>query len=91
MESFVVTFRLESHYYDNDALNIVTLVEKEFSAEDLDSLFDLLEDMETLDALDDSVVFNEDAESEPDEVNVEYIKINDHLGKVVYQDEDFIE
>ena len=88
MERFVVTFQLNS-YYEDESLNLTNIIDEEYEAEDLDSLFDILDDSDEIDSIDDSSVINIDTDDSPDEVNIEYVLIKDEGGTEVYRDEDY--
>ena len=85
---FKVTFKLES-YYDDESNNLTGSVLKEFDADNLDALFEILDDMDEIDSIDDTSVINLETDDSPDEVNIEYVLINDDTGKEVYRDEDY--
>jgi len=88
MTSFSVTFQLRS-FYDDSSFDLSSLVKKEYEGENLDDIFEILEDTDELDTIDDSVVINNSTEMDPIEVNIEYVVIKDEKGTEVYRDEDF--
>ena len=88
MTSFSVTFQLRS-FYDDSSFDLSSLVKKEYEGENLDDIFEILEDTDELDTIDDSVVINNSTEIDPIEVNIEYVAIEDEKGTEVYRDEDF--
>ena len=88
MTSFSVTFQLRS-FYDDSSFDLSSLVKKEYEGENLDDIFEILEDTDELDTIDDSVVINNSTEIDPIEVNIEYVVIEDEKGTEVYRDEDF--
>ena len=67
------------------------MIEKTYEAEDLDGIFEILDETDEIENLDDSSVMNEEADEEPEEVNIEYVLIHDENGTKVYRDEDFEE
>ena len=58
---------------------------KEFEADTLDDLFEILDDMDEIDQIDDQEVINDDTDEEPEEVNVEYVLIHNSEGTEVYR------
>lgn len=88
MTDFTVTFQLTS-FYDEDEFNMTETVDKSYEADSLDDLFDLLDEGDFADELDDSAVLNTETEDSPIEVNVEYVLIHDEKGSEVYRDEDY--
>ena len=81
---FTVTFQITA-YHENSRLNKKSLQEKDFEAKSLDKLFEILDERETIDSVDDSDVMVDD----PIEVNVEYVLICDEKGKEVYRDKSY--
>ena len=85
MNKFMVTFQVAG----DDEMNrgIIYTTKKEFESENLESLFDLLEEG----------IGNETIQPEIDvphidgDINVEYVLIHDNNKKEVYRDEDFDE
>ena len=88
MKKFAVTFQLNS-YYEDESLNLTNTIDEEYEANDLDSLFDILDEPDEIDSIDDSSVINLDTNDSPDEVNIEYVLIKDESGTEVYRDEDY--
>lgn len=88
MALFTVTFQLKS-YYSDDQFDKENVIKKEYDAEDIDSLFDILDDTDELDSIDDTIVINDASPEPPEEVNIEYVLIHDHEGKQVYKDDDY--
>lgn len=88
MANFTVTFQLQS-FYPDDEYDLKELFNKDYEADDLDSLFDILDDTDELDSVDDTGVLNDDSPDEPDEINIEYVLIHDQDGNEVYRDEDY--
>ena len=88
MKRFAVTFQLNS-YYEDESLNLTNTIDEEYEANDLDSLFDILDEPDEIDSIDDSSVINLDTDDSPDEVNIEYVLIKDESGTEVYRDEDY--
>ena len=88
MEKFVVTFELKSFYQD-DKYDKVALSTKDYEANTLDDLLEILDDMEEIDQIDEQNVINDDAVEEPEEVNVEYVQIHNAEGLEVDRDEDY--
>ena len=88
MKRFAVTFQLNS-YYEDESLNLTNTIDEEYEANDLDSLFDILDEPDEIDSIDDSSVINLDTNDSPDEVNIEYVLIKDESGTEVYRDEDY--
>ncbi len=84
MPMFTVTFQIESTYFDNEEYNLVDTVEKEYEAESLEVLQDLLDDPEALNEIDDFDVFHPDCPDAPDEITLYVIQIVNEEGKVVY-------
>ena len=88
MANFVVTFQLNSNY-DDESLNLTDTVEEEYEADDLDALFEILDDPDEMDSIDDASVINMDTDGTPYEVNIECVLIKDQGGAEVYRDEDY--
>ena len=88
MTKFLVTFQLKSFYAD-DQYDLTAILSNEYESDDLDDLFELLDDMDEIEKIDDQLVINEKADEEPDEINVEYVLINDSDGNELYRDEDY--
>ena len=88
MKKFAVTFQLNS-YYEDESFNLTNTIDEEYEANDLDSLFDILDEPDEIDSIDDSSVINLDTNDSPDEVNIEYVLIKDESGTEVYRDEDY--
>ena len=80
---FQVKFRLSSHHEDPKH-NLVETVEEEREAENLDELFEKLNDEQDWD---DECVINFDAHDSLISTNRDFIKIKDSNGKVVCKDE----
>ena len=57
MANFVVTFQLNSNY-DDESLNLTNTIEEEYEADDLDALFEILDDPDEMDSIDDASVMN---------------------------------
>lgn len=88
MSNFLVTFQLSS-YYEDESLNLTNIIEEDFEADDLDSLFEIIDDPDNTDSIDDSSVINMDTDDSPYEVNIEYVLIKDESGSVLYKDDDY--
>ena len=88
MAKFVVTFQLNSNY-DDESLNLTETIEEEYETDDLDALFEILDDPDEIDSIDDASVINMDTDETPYEVNIEYVLIKDEAGAEVYRDEDY--
>ena len=88
MANFEVTFELKS-YYEDEAYNLVETITETMEVDDLDALFEILDDPDTLDEIDDTCVINLDTDDSAEEINIEYVLIEDESGKVVYKDEDY--
>ena len=88
MANFEVTFELKS-YYEDEAYNLVETITETMEADDLDALFEILDDPDTLDEIDDTCVINLDTDDSAEEINIEYVLIEDESGKVIYKDEDY--
>ena len=88
MANFVVTFQLNS-FYEDKSFNLTDTIEEEFEADDLDSLFEILDDTDEMDSVDDASVINMDTDETPYEVNIEYVLIKDEGGAEVYRDQDY--
>jgi hypothetical protein len=85
---FLVTFQLKS-FYEDEQFDKTAIVSNEYESDDLDDLFELLDDMDEIEKIDDQLVINEKADEDPDEINVEYVLINDSAGNELYRDEDY--
>ena len=88
MANFTVTFQLISNY-DDESLNLTDTIEEEYEADDLDALFEILDDPDEMDSIDDASVINMDTDETPYEVNIEYVLIKDESGSEVYKDKDY--
>ena len=88
MANFLVTFQLNS-YYEDESLNLTNIIEEDFEADDLDSLFETLDDPDEIDSIDDASVINMHTDETPYEVNIEYVLIKDEGGAEVYKDKDY--
>lgn len=88
MANFTVIFQLKS-YYTDESLNLSDTIEEKYEANDLDSLFEILDDNEEIENIDDTSVINMTTDDSPEEVNIEYVKIKDESGKEVYRDKDY--
>ncbi len=88
MAIFLVTFQLKS-FYEDEQFDKTAIVSNEYESDDLDNLFELLDDMDEIEKIDDQLVINEKADEDPDEINVEYVLINDSDGNELYRDEDY--
>ena len=88
MANFEVTFELNS-YYEDEAHNLAEIITETMEADDLDALFEILDDPDTLDEIDDTCVINLDTDDSAEEINIEYVLIEDESGKVIYKDEDY--
>tara|TARA_B100000965_G_scaffold372761_1_gene362696 strand:+ start:67 stop:345 length:279 start_codon:yes stop_codon:yes gene_type:complete len=85
MNKFMVTFQVAG----DDEMNrgIIYTTKKEFESENLESLFDLLEE-----GIGDETIQPEiDVPHIDGDINVEYVLIHDNNKKEVYRDEDFDE
>ena len=85
MKKFMVTFQVAG----DDEMNrgIIYTTKKEFESENLESLFDLLEE-----GIGDETIQPEiDVPHIDGDINVEYVLIHDNNKKEVYRDEDFDE
>jgi len=87
METFTVLFAINSCYED-ESLNLSMRLEQSIEADNLDSLFEILDDPDFINTIDDSDVINQESDQSPVEVNVEYIRITDTYGSLVYEDND---
>ncbi|BBM86350.1 hypothetical protein UABAM_04736 [Candidatus Uabimicrobium amorphum] len=85
MGIFKVTFKLESEY-ENELLNQSALIERDVDADDLDMVYQILDEGDYTEHIDDSVVIDIDSEEKPIVVNIEYVKIVDSSGTVVYEE-----
>ena len=88
MANFMVTFQLISNY-DDESLNLTDTIEEGYEADDLDALFEILDDPDEMDSIDDASVINMDTDETPYEVNIEYVLIKDENGAEVYRDKDY--
>jgi len=88
MPSFTVTFELKS-FYEDEQFNMSSIAKEEFDSDDLEELFDELNDGDVIENIDDSSVINLDADDSPQEVNIEYVLIHDESGSELYRDEDY--
>ena len=88
MAIFLVTFQLKS-FYEDEQFDKTAIVSNEYESDDLDNLFELLDDMDEIEKIDDQLVINKKADEDPDEINVEYVLINDSDGNELYRDEDY--
>lgn len=88
MANFLVTFQLNS-YYEDESLNLTNIIEEDFEADDLESLFETLDDPDEIDSIEDASVINMDTDETPYEVNIEYVLIKDEDGAEVYKDKDY--
>jgi hypothetical protein len=88
MANFEVTFELKS-YYEDEAYNLVETITETMEADDLDALFEILDDTDTLFEIDDGCVINFNTDDSAEEINIEYVLIEDESEKVVYKDEDY--
>jgi hypothetical protein len=84
MPLFTVIFQIESTYYDNEQYNLVGTVQKEYQAESLEALQELLDDPESLNSVDDFDVFHPDCPDPPDEITLFVIQIVNEEGSVVF-------
>ena len=85
MNKFMVTFQVAG----DDEMNrgIIYTTKKEFESENIESLFDLLEE-----GIGDETIQPEiDVPHIDGDINVEYVLIHDNNKKEVYRDEDFDE
>ena len=85
---FNVTFQISSFYAD-ESLNTSCTAKKIYEASDLDSLFDILDNTDELETIDDTCAINPDINEGPDEINIEYVLIHDESDIEVYRDADF--
>jgi hypothetical protein len=85
---FLVTFQLKS-FYEDEQFDKTVIVSNEYESDDLNDLFELLDDMDEIEKIDDQLVINKKADEDPDEINVEYVLINDSDGNELYRDEDY--
>lgn len=90
MPLFSVTFELKS-FYDDESLNKQATVVHEIEGDSLDAIYDILDESDYIEGVDDSDVLNLDADECPEEVNIEYVLIHDSSGTELYRDEDFKE
>ena len=88
MPLFNVTFQISSSYAD-EFLNISSTAKKIYEAADLDSLFDILDNTDELETIDDTCAINPDADKGPNEINIEYVLIHDESDIEIYRDPDF--
>jgi len=88
MPLFNVTFQISSFYAD-ESLNISSTTKKIYEAADLDSLFDILDNTDELETIDDTCAINPDIDKGPDEINIEYVLIHDESDIEIYRDADF--
>lgn len=88
MAIFLVTFQLKS-FYEDEQFDKTAIVSNEYESDDLNDLFELLDDMDEIEKIDDQLVINKKADEDPDEINVEYVLINDSDGNELYRDEDY--
>ena len=88
MAIFLVTFQLKS-FYEDEQFDKTVIVSNEYESDDLNDLFELLDDMDEIEKIDDQLVINKKADEDPDEINVEYVLINDSDGNELYRDEDY--
>ncbi len=88
MAQFNVTFELKS-FYDDESHNLTEIVVEEMDADDLDDLFEILDEGDAIEEIDDISVINLDTDDSPTEVNIEYVLIMDEAGEVIYKDEDY--
>ena len=88
MPLFNVTFQISSFYVD-ESLNISSKAKKIYEAADLDSLFDILDNTDELETIDDTCAINPDIDEGPDEINIEYVLIHDESDIEIYRDADF--
>ena len=85
MNKFMVTFQVAGD--DEMIRGIIYTTKKEFESENLESLFDLLEE-----GIGDETIQPEiDVPHIDGDINVEYVLIHDNNKKEVYRDEDFDE
>ena len=84
--TYTVYFRYFSEYED-EAENINEIVIHRYEADDLDELFEILE--EDYENFDDDAAINEDAESDLLETRREYILIRDEDGNIIWPDMNF--
>ena len=78
-----------NHTMKDKAYNLVETITETMEVDDLDALFEILDDPDTLDEIDDTCVINLDTDDSAEEINIEYVLIEDESGKVVYKDEDY--
>ena len=90
MAIFTVTFQLQSRYYENDQLNLVDTIQKEYEVENLSALKKILKESDELESIDDYSVFNSAVIDPPDEVTVTYVLIKDEQEKEVFRDPDYL-
>lgn len=88
MPLFNVTFQISSFYAD-ESLNTSCTAKKIYEAADLDSLFDILDNTDELETIDDTCAINPDADKGPNEINIEYVLIHDESDIEIYRDPDF--
>ena len=88
MPLFNVTFQISSFYTD-ESLNISSTAKKIYEASDLDSLFDILDNTDELDKINNTCVINPDVDEGPDEINIEYVLIHNESDIEVSRDGDF--
>ncbi|MEX2666869.1 hypothetical protein [Candidatus Uabimicrobium amorphum] len=67
-------------------LNQSALIERDVDADDLDMVYQILDEGDYTEHIDDSVVIDIDSEEKPIVVNIEYVKIVDSSGTVVYEE-----
>lgn len=88
MATFTVTFQMKS-CYDDETHDLTHLDKKDYDADDIDELFDILDEEDFVMDSDDTPVINDEADDSPIEVIVDYVLIHDENGEEVYRDEDF--
>jgi len=88
MPLFNVTFQISSFYLD-ESLDLSRTAKQTYEADDLDSLYEILDNTDELDTIDDTCVLNPNSDEGPDEINIEYVLIHDENDIEVYRDGDF--
>jgi len=88
MTNFIVTFQLKS-FYDDEKYNKVAIIKKSYQTESIDDVYEMLEDTDEIESIDDQLVINEHINDEPYEINIEYVLIHGSDGKELYRDKDY--
>ena len=88
MMQFHVTFELKS-FYDDESFNLCGTVVEDMKADDLDDLFEILNEGDAIVEIDDMCVINLETKNNPIEVTIEYVLITTESEEVVYKDEDY--